>query len=109
VLLDLYAGPDGPVADRYMHWITDRFLDGVSVYKPQFVINNAFTNWGHQFIYDAEVLRMALEQSGFTNVRRVASGESADPHLRGLESHGKVIQDEAMADFETMVFEATRP
>jgi predicted SAM-dependent methyltransferase len=109
VLLGLYAGADGPVAEQYMHWITDRFLDGVNVCKPQFVINNAFTNWGHQFLYDAEVLRMALADSGFDDVRQVPTGRSDDPNLRGLESHGKYIEDEAMADFETMVFEARRP
>lgn len=109
LLLGLYAGPDGPVAERYVHWITDRFIEGVHVYKPQFVINNAFTNWGHRFLYDAEVMGMALAESGFEDVRRVETGQSTDPHLRGLESHGKYIQDEAMADFETMVFEARRP
>jgi predicted SAM-dependent methyltransferase len=109
VLLELYSGAKTPLAQRYMHWITDRFLDGVRVYKPQFVINNAFTNWGHRFLFDAEVLSMALADSGFEDVRQVASGESGDPNLRNLESHGKYIQDEDMADFETMVFEARRP
>ncbi|HUR88871.1 MAG TPA: methyltransferase domain-containing protein [Ramlibacter sp.] len=109
VLLNLYAGPDGPVAEQYMHWITDRFLEGVHVYKPQFVINNAFTNWGHRFLYDAEVLGAALAESGFQDVRKVTTGQSTEPQLCGLESHGKYIQDEAMADFETMVFEARKP
>jgi predicted SAM-dependent methyltransferase len=109
VLLDLYSGEHRPLADQYMHWITDRFLEGVHVYKPQFVINNAFTNWGHRFLFDAETLGIALAQSGFEDVRQVASGESTDPQLRGLESHGKYIGDEAMADFETMVFEARKP
>lgn len=109
VLLDLYRGAEQPLARRYMHWITDTFLEGVPVYKPQFVINNAFTNWGHRFLYDAEVMGMALTDCGFRNVRQVTSGESEDPHLRGLESHGKHVGDEAMADFETMVFEAVRP
>jgi predicted SAM-dependent methyltransferase len=109
VLLALYEGAEQPVAQQYMHWITDRFLEGVRVYKPQFVINNAFTNWGHRFLYDVETLQMALEDCGFRDVRQAASGQSADPHLRGLESHGKHIQDDAMADFETMVLEATRP
>lgn len=109
VLLELYRGAEQPIARRYMHWITDRFLEGVPVCKPQFVINNAFTNWGHRFLYDAEVLGMALRDCGFADVRQVASGESEDPHLRGLESHGKHVGDEAMADFETMVLEAVRP
>ncbi len=109
VLLDLCRGTQSPVADRYVHWITDRFLDGVQVYKPQFVINNAFKNWGHQFLYDAEVLTMALSEAGFTDIRQVRTGESEDPHLRHLESHGAYIEDNEMASFETMIFEARRP
>lgn len=109
VLLDLYSGPQQPIAQRYMHWITDRFLEGVPACKPQFVINNAFTNWGHRFLYDAEVLRMALQDSGFVDVCQVASGESRHSQLCGLESHGKYIEDDAIADFETMVFEAIAP
>jgi hypothetical protein len=46
VLLGLYAGQHKPVEEKYIHWITDTFLDGVKVYKPSFVINNAFHNWG---------------------------------------------------------------
>ena len=107
VLLDLYAGTPGPVGEQYIHWITDKFLEGVPVYKPQFVINNAFDNWGHRFLYDAEVMTMALREAGFDAIRQVRTGESDDPQLKGLESHGKYIEDDLMADFETMVFEAT--
>ncbi|NPC54145.1 class I SAM-dependent methyltransferase [Caenimonas soli] len=106
VLLDLYAGPHKPVEERYIHWITDTFLDGVKVYKPSFVINNAFHNWGHQFLYDAELLAMALREAGFTDIRQWPTGESDDPALRGIESHGRNIADDDMAAFETMVFEA---
>lgn len=60
VLMALYKDTSRPHADEYIHWITDRFLEAVPVYKPQFVINNAFTNWGHRFLYDAEVMAMAL-------------------------------------------------
>jgi predicted SAM-dependent methyltransferase len=106
VLLDLYAGKGGPMGEQYIHWVTDKFLDGVPDYKPQFVINNAFDNWGHRFLYDAEVLTLALQQARFDAIRQVRTGESDDPQLRGLESHGKYIEDDRMADFETMVFEA---
>jgi predicted SAM-dependent methyltransferase len=108
VLLDLYRGTDSPAAQRYIHWITDRFLDGVRVYKPQFVINNAFHNWGHQFLYDADVLTMALQEAGFSDIRQVRTGESFDPNLRELESHGAYIEDNEMANFETMIFEASK-
>lgn len=106
VLLDLYAGPRRPVEEKYIHWITDSFLDGVKVYKPSFVINNAFDNWGHRFLYDAELMVMALRDAGFGDIRQYPSGQSDDPQLQGIESHGKNVADEDMAAFETMVFEA---
>ena len=106
VLLDLYAGADEAIQKKYVHWITDEFLDGVKDYKASFVINNAFNNWGHQFLYDAELMTVALRQAGFEDIRQCATGHSDDPHLRGIESHGKNIADNDMAAFETMVFEA---
>jgi predicted SAM-dependent methyltransferase len=109
VLLDLYEGPRKPVEEKYIHWITDTFLDGVKVYKPSFVINNAFHNWGHQFIYDAEVMAMALREAGFADIRQWPTGESDEPELRGIESHGQSVSDDDMAAFETMVFEARPP
>lgn len=109
VLLDLYAGAERPIQAKYVQWITDTFLNGVEVYKPSFVINNAFNNWGHQFLYDAELMTMALRHAGFEDVRQWPSGESGDPHLRGIESHGKNVANNEIAAFETMVFEARRP
>lgn len=109
VLLGLYGEQRDPVGDRYVRWIVDRSMPGISTYKASFVINNAFRNWGHQFLYDGELLEMAMREAGFTNTRRCASGESLDANLRGIESHGRNVGDEEMAAFETMVFEADRP
>ena len=106
VLLDLYKGEDKPIQEKYVRWITDTFLEGVEVYKPTFVINNAFNNWGHQFLYDADTMALALGRAGFEDIRQWPNGESDDPQLRGIESHGKNIDDDDMAAFETMVFEA---
>ena len=109
VLIDMYSGARSHEADAYIRWITDTFLNGVQAYKPQYVINNSFNNWGHQFIYDAEVLTLALQAAGFENVQQKEIGESDYPHFRNLEMHGQHVEDEAMAKFETMVLEARRP
>ena len=108
VLIGLYSRNGEAMGERYINWITDRFLDGVTVYKPSFVINNAFRNWGHQFLYDAELLEMAMQEVGFTNIRQYSVGESDDENLRGIESHGKNVDDYDMDAFETMVFEGRR-
>lgn len=105
----LYTEPRAAAAERYVRWITDRALPDVGSYKPAFVINNAFRAWGHRFLYDTELLKTALMRAGFASVRRCAYGESADAHLRGIESHGHNVGDVAMVAYETMIFEAEKP
>jgi hypothetical protein len=78
------------------------------VYNAVFVINNAFRNWGHQFLYDRTLLKGMLEEVGFGDITSVRPGESEDKHLRGIETHGQFIGDEAMNQFETMVLEGIR-
>ena len=109
VILSLYGHKKEPVEGRYVKWITDRSLKGLAVYKASFVINNAFRNWGHQFLYDGELMDLAMRESGFTDIRRYSYGESDDENLRGMEFHGKNVGDEEMGVFETMVFEGKRP
>lgn len=109
VLIGLFSRNGDPLNERYIKWVTNKYLDGLNVYKAAFVINNAFHNWGHQFLYDDELLEMAMEKAGFTNIRRCLPGESDDVNLRGIESHGKNVDDDEMAAFETMVLEGSCP
>jgi predicted SAM-dependent methyltransferase len=73
-----------------------------------FALNGMFYNWGHRFLYDPPTLQRLLESVGFGEVTQRSVGESPDPHLSGLESHGQQIGD-AFNQLETMVFEARRP
>jgi len=109
VLIGLYSRNLDPLNERYINWITNRFLTGIHVYKASFVINNAFRNWGHQFLYDGELMEMAMQEAGFTNIKRCIPGESDDENLRGIESHGKNVDNVEMAFFETMVYEGKCP
>ena len=109
VLIGLYSYNGDPLNERYIKWIMDRYLNGINVYKASFVINNAFRNWGHQFLYDGELIEMAMQEAGFINIQRCSPGESDDENLRGIESHGKNVADDDMAAFETMVFEGKCP
>ena len=109
VLLGLYRARAGS-ARRAVRPLDRRpVMPEPRAYKASFVINNAFRSWGHQFLYDAELLEMALREAGFAGIRRCAYGASADENLRGIESHGRNVGDQEMAAFETMVFEADRP
>ncbi|SDS75958.1 class I SAM-dependent methyltransferase [Actinopolymorpha singaporensis] len=109
VLLSLYGRDQSALGEKYVRWITDEFLPQVDVYDASFVINNAFRNWGHQFLYDGNLMEMAMSRAGFADIRRCSPGESSHADLRAVESHGKHVADEEMAAFETMVYEGARP
>ena len=108
-LIGLHLPDKSELQQKYMKWIIDRYLPEVGVYRESFVINNAFRNFGHQFIYDYETLKSSMEEVGFIEINRYVSGESEDQILRGIDSHGKSTGDEDINRFETMVLEAKRP
>jgi hypothetical protein len=132
VFVDLFVADKSDVQQRYIRYHADKFLrssepQSSKPFRPRIaeqsetggpssdavltclVINNEFRSWGHRFIYDRETLSAAMEQAGFVDVVRHASGESDDENLRGIELHGKVVGNEEMNRFETMVLEARRP
>ncbi len=109
ILVGLYAREKSDLQRRYIEWIVDTYLPEVGRYKAPFVVNNAFRNWGHQFIYDYETLQGAMEQAGFVNITRHALGESNDINLQAVESHDHVTNNPELTRFETMVLQGERP
>ncbi|MDH5378012.1 MAG: methyltransferase domain-containing protein [Gammaproteobacteria bacterium] len=108
VLIGLYIEEGGALAEKYVEWITRNYLDNVTEIKASFVINNAFRNWGHQFLYDHELLELALNSAGFINIQKMSPGISNDANFQGIEFHGNNVNESEMASFETMVLEAER-
>lgn len=96
------------LAARYVAWISEMAFKDLPIRGPAFAVNCAFNGWGHEFLYDAETLEATMRLAGFTATRRCVPGESEDPHLSNLESHGANVGAREMADFETMVVEARR-
>lgn len=105
-LLGLYTPTPDEQQRHYLRFIKDAFVGEAAGSDAAFVINNAFRNWGHQFLYDQATLGNSLEQAGFFHIVRVAYQESGDLHFRGIEQHGQFIGDEEIARFETMILEA---
>jgi len=108
-LMALCAREKTALQTEYIKWITDQYLPDVDVYSGAVVANNAFYSWGHKFLYDSSSLEASLNEAGFVNVSRHSPGESENPEMRGLESHGRAVGNEKMNDFETMVLEGTKP
>jgi predicted SAM-dependent methyltransferase len=109
VLLSLYEPSNSQQQEHYMEFITNKFIPYAKVSKPIFVINNAFHNWGHRFLYDRETLQMIMEEVGFVDIIVTKPGESSDEQLCRIEKHGRFIGDEEINCFETMVLEGKRP
>ncbi len=108
--LGLYGDHLDDAQRHYMDWVMRRYWPDIHTDSPQsFVVNKMFSGHGHQFIYDETTLTALLTDAGFTDITGWPPGESPDPELRGVESHGRALGDEAVNRFETMVLEAVRP
>jgi SAM-dependent methyltransferase len=74
--------------------------------RAAFVLNRLFYGFGHQFVFDRTSLGDLLELAGFATLRWYDVGQSEQPELRNIESHGARI-GHAKNDYETMVVEAS--
>jgi hypothetical protein len=94
----------------YVDWVATKWdLPVEGVRADVQVVNNAFRNWGHQFIYDEATLRGSMESAGFKDVARMEVGCSSDPNLQGIENHGKILGNEPMNAFESIAMEGCKP
>jgi predicted SAM-dependent methyltransferase len=109
VLLGLYSLEKTSDQNEYIGWITSRFGPPEQNCGAPFVINNAFRSWGHQYLYDRETLEASMRSCGFEDLKCYKPGASVDPNLRGIESHGAVLANEAINQFESLVLEGRTP
>jgi predicted SAM-dependent methyltransferase len=109
-ILSLYDDRLDEIQQHYLEWVTTRFRADIHADNSRcYVINRMFNSYGHKFIYDFETLSAMLAQAGFVDIVRFEPGESVDPVLRGIETHGRALGDDDVNRFETMVIEAARP
>lgn len=93
----------------YIKKITQRFLKDLGKdYRPAFVINNAFYNWGHKFLYDEKLLTELLEKVGFKEIVRKEYGKSNDKNLDGVEMHEKGVRDFRVCQIESLILESKK-
>lgn len=104
-LIGLYGKEKSMLQDRYIRWVTEKFIGGAPVCEDTFVINNFVRNWGHTFIYDEKTLRLSLEKSQFTAIVRCNLNESVHPDLRNLENEKRL--PDGFVRLETFTLEAT--
>lgn len=73
------------VVDAYIHKDIRRFINSWQPETPARMVNECLTSWGHKFVYDHEELKIALEASGFFDVKPCEYGLSEHQELCGLE------------------------
>lgn len=106
VLLGLHGAKLEGIKERYVVDVIDRFFPNCPSYDPVFAINTEFREFGHQFLYDETTLRDSLRYAGFADIKRFAVGESDNPEIAGIESHGKAAGRYEVSGFETVSLEA---
>lgn len=85
------------------------FIPYADAPSPCHVVNNAFSNWGHEFLFDESTLSYLLAKCGFVDVKRQALQFSSCPELAGVDFHGQCIADADFNAFESMILEARKP
>jgi SAM-dependent methyltransferase len=93
-------------AKRYVSWHVENHAKWAPLQAPGFVVNNLFSEL--RFLFDRSMIEHALRSEGFEAVAFFEPGESDDRELRGVESHGRVLQDEEINRFESFVLEASK-
>jgi predicted SAM-dependent methyltransferase len=107
-LLALYSNHTDNMESKYIEHIVRNFLPDVKNNKEVFVINNAFRNWGHQFLYDKGTLINVLTKIGFTEINELEPGMSQHEALKNVDVRNK-SEFSNINKFEVMVFEAKKP
>jgi predicted SAM-dependent methyltransferase len=65
----------------WLHWPGHEYID-----TPVRMVNVAFREWGHRYLYDHDELVLRLGEVGFGRINRATWGTSDVPELRGLET-----------------------
>ena len=70
-------------------WQTHYSTEGSPAKKVSaaFSINRAFYGWQHRFLWNRELLELALRSAGFADLDWPSYGESRYDELRGIERH----------------------
>ena len=106
-LIDLYNDKKSSLQQEYVNWAIGKFVPDAISNHETFVINNYLRNWGHQFIYDRNVLAKLLETIGFSDITSCDISESEHETFQRLETEWRI--PDGFLKLETFVLEATKP
>lgn len=106
-LAALLDGELDATQQAYLAWSRDAFLPEATGSAANFVVNNFFRDWGHQFIYDAPTLCNIFVQCGFEAIVRRDICVSDHRELAQLENVDRMPL--GFLALESMTFEGSKP
>ena len=107
----LYTDKDSDICKDYIKWSMDKFANEERDkygYNNAIVVNYFFHKWGHQFIYDEEILKKTMLEAGFKQPVKMSIHHSEKPELNQIENHHIAVGSDEMITFETLVVEAVK-
>jgi predicted SAM-dependent methyltransferase len=105
-VVSLYTDEPSELQKQYINWSTKEFANWAPYPDARYVVNNFVRDWGHQFIYDEETLRFAMQKAGFADVIRCKLQSSECEYLRKLENETRMPK--GFLALETLTLEATK-
>ena len=106
-LIQLCCAQKSDVVREYIEWVVAKFSPSPPPGAGEaLVVNDFMRNWGHQFIYDEETMRLSLRNAGFSDVVRRELNASDDEALRDLENESRMPA--GFLALESMTLEASK-
>ena len=88
VIIGLLSAERTARQNHYIDWAAESSCRRWTTARRYSLLTIFFRAWGHQFLYDRDVLRVTMTRIGFEDIRFYQPGVSDDENLRGIESHG---------------------
>lgn len=105
-LIRLYNPVKSETEKQYINWAGSVFTPWAPFPNEVFVINNFVRDWGHKFIYNADILRWTLTDAGFKNITRHNIFESNVEEFKNLENKNRMPPE--FLQLETFTLEAVK-
>ncbi len=96
-----------PEGAQFRDWFVATFAAECPGAPGVFVLNRLMRYFGHQFLYDRELIGIALRKAGFVGVEFTETGKSAHPPFDGIDARARGPAALYNA-FESMAVEARK-
>ena len=106
--LSLFHDEPPPEGRAFRDWFLREYMPECPGAPEVFLLNGIMHLFGHQFLYDRELIGIALTQAGFVDSTFTEAGDSRHPDLVGTDARARGPYARYNA-FESLAIEARKP